>query len=224
MLGAPVPPIGVEQQHTTTDATAVRHGVLRLTFADGLSAELDVPDRMRGPVFADARTSEGFAKVAVDSETGSVIWPGGADLAQTRSTCGREQAPGQTRTWPHSTAPTDSLSRIPRLATPAPRSQCSHGCRGPVEVPTVRRQSGHWSGSISFSVSPARAARQLLSSSSWCSSAHARTSLSFQRPSVLSITSSVSIRTPPDHPDDCVEVGRSVVVVVHRDDRCRRSD
>jgi hypothetical protein len=64
-----------------TAVTVVKHGVLRLTFADGLSAEIDVLDRMRGPVFADARTPAGFAKVAVDPETGTVVWPGGADLA-----------------------------------------------------------------------------------------------------------------------------------------------
>jgi hypothetical protein len=64
-----------------TEATVVRHGVLRLTFADGLTGEVDVLDRMRGPVFDEARTREGFAKVAVDRETGTVVWPGGADLA-----------------------------------------------------------------------------------------------------------------------------------------------
>jgi hypothetical protein len=32
-------------------------------------------------VFADARTPAGFAKVVVDDETGTVVWPGGADLA-----------------------------------------------------------------------------------------------------------------------------------------------
>lgn len=64
-----------------TAAEVVRHGVLRLTFADGLSGEVDVLDRMHGPVFEDARTPEGFAKVAVDSETGTVVWAGGADLA-----------------------------------------------------------------------------------------------------------------------------------------------
>jgi len=64
-----------------TEAAVVRHGVLRLTFADGLSGEVDVLDRMRGPVFEAARTAEGFAKVTVDRETGTVIWPGGADLA-----------------------------------------------------------------------------------------------------------------------------------------------
>ena len=64
-----------------TEAAIVQHGVLRLTFADGLSGEVDVLDRMRGPVFEEARTPEGFAKVTVDRETGTVIWPGGADLA-----------------------------------------------------------------------------------------------------------------------------------------------
>jgi Protein of unknown function (DUF2442) len=64
-----------------TAAEVVRHGVLRLTFADGLSGEVDVLDRMHGPVFEDARTPEGFAKAPVDSETGTVVWAGGADLA-----------------------------------------------------------------------------------------------------------------------------------------------
>lgn len=61
--------------------SVVEHGVLRLTFADGVWAELIVLDRMRGPVFAEARTPEGFAEAAVDAESGTVVWPGGADLA-----------------------------------------------------------------------------------------------------------------------------------------------
>ncbi len=68
----------------TPDITAVevvRHGVLRLTFADGLSGEVDVLDRIWGTVFEDVRTPAGFAKVKVDTETGTVVWPGGADLA-----------------------------------------------------------------------------------------------------------------------------------------------
>jgi hypothetical protein len=64
-----------------TAVTVVRHGVLRLTFADGLLAELDVLERMRGPVFAEARTPARFGDVAVDPETGTVVWPDGADLA-----------------------------------------------------------------------------------------------------------------------------------------------
>ena len=64
-----------------TQARAVRHGVLALTFADGLQGEVGVLERMRGPVFDQARTPDGFARVQVDGETGTVTWPGGADLA-----------------------------------------------------------------------------------------------------------------------------------------------
>jgi hypothetical protein len=64
-----------------TAVTVVEHGTLQLTFADGLSAQLNVLDRMHGPVFAQARTPEGFANATVDAETGTVVWPGGADLA-----------------------------------------------------------------------------------------------------------------------------------------------
>ena len=68
----------------TPDITAVavvRHGVLRLTFANGLEGEVEVLDRMRGPVFAHAVTPDGFAAVSVDAETGTIVWPNGADLA-----------------------------------------------------------------------------------------------------------------------------------------------
>ncbi|MGO9750073.1 MAG: hypothetical protein ACLP8S_32855 [Solirubrobacteraceae bacterium] len=37
---------------------------------------------MRGSVFAEARTPAGFQRAHVDPETGTVVWPGGADLAR----------------------------------------------------------------------------------------------------------------------------------------------
>jgi Protein of unknown function (DUF2442) len=58
-----------------------RHGVLHLTFADGLTGEVAVLDRMLGPVFEVARTEHGFGAVRVDRETGTVVWPQGANLA-----------------------------------------------------------------------------------------------------------------------------------------------
>ena len=64
----------------TPDITGVRvasHGVLWLTFSDGVEGEVAVLDRMRGPVFAEARTPEAFACAGVDEETGTVGWPGG---------------------------------------------------------------------------------------------------------------------------------------------------
>lgn len=64
-----------------THVAVVRHGVLHLRFADGREGDVAVLDRMRGPVFEAARSPDGFAEVTVDAETGTVIWPGGADLA-----------------------------------------------------------------------------------------------------------------------------------------------
>jgi len=64
-----------------TAVAVVRHGVLRLTFADGLSGGVEVLDRMRGPVFADALAPSGFAAVTVDREAGTIGWPGVLDLA-----------------------------------------------------------------------------------------------------------------------------------------------
>jgi hypothetical protein len=61
--------------------SVVRHGVLRLTFADGLTGEVDVLGRMHGSVFERAVTPTGFAAVTIDIESGTVVWPGGADLA-----------------------------------------------------------------------------------------------------------------------------------------------
>lgn len=64
-----------------TNVRVVKHGVLELTFADGLNGEVEVLGRMHGPVFENARSPAGFEKVSVDPESGTVIWPGGADLA-----------------------------------------------------------------------------------------------------------------------------------------------
>jgi Protein of unknown function (DUF2442) len=83
-----------------TEASLVRHGVLRLVFADGLTGEVEVLNRMHGPVFDEARTPDGFAKVGVDAETGTVTWSGGADLApdtlyervRTGAWCGQDVA------------------------------------------------------------------------------------------------------------------------------------
>ncbi len=57
---------------------------LRLTFADGFVGDVDLADRFKaskGPMFKPLRDVEYFAKVAVDTELGTVVWPNGADLA-----------------------------------------------------------------------------------------------------------------------------------------------
>lgn len=69
------------------EITAVEHlggHRLRLTFADGFIGQVDLADRFaapRGPMFEPLRDVAYFAKVAVDPELGTVVWPNGADLA-----------------------------------------------------------------------------------------------------------------------------------------------
>ncbi len=57
---------------------------LRLTFAGGEVAEVDLAERLNGKVgsvFEPLRDEAFFAQVAVDEELGTVVWPNGADLA-----------------------------------------------------------------------------------------------------------------------------------------------
>lgn len=64
-----------------TEITVVEYGILRIVFVDGLSGEVDVLDRLWGPVFERARTETGFSEAYLDREAGTVAWPGGAGLA-----------------------------------------------------------------------------------------------------------------------------------------------
>jgi hypothetical protein len=57
---------------------------LRLTFAHGLVADIDLTDELLGevgPIFEPLRDESFFAQVTVDREIGTVVWPNGADLA-----------------------------------------------------------------------------------------------------------------------------------------------
>jgi len=54
---------------------------LRLNFSDGSSGEVDFAGREWRGVFAPLRDPAFFAKVAVDPELGTIIWPGGIDMA-----------------------------------------------------------------------------------------------------------------------------------------------
>ncbi len=62
-------------------AQVVRHGVVALTFEDGLEGEVDLTDRLWGPVFERAKTPAGFAELYVDEQGGTIAWPGEVDLA-----------------------------------------------------------------------------------------------------------------------------------------------
>ena len=53
--------------------------VLRLSFSDGVIRDVDVGEFLRGPVFEPLRSDpEFFRQVRVES--GTIVWPNGADI------------------------------------------------------------------------------------------------------------------------------------------------
>ena len=54
---------------------------LWVRFADGAAGEVDLSDLVGKGVFAAWQDPKEFAQVAVDTESGTVAWPGGIDLA-----------------------------------------------------------------------------------------------------------------------------------------------
>lgn len=53
---------------------------LRLSFTDGLVREVDLSDDLWGPMADPLRNPDYFARVQVDPELGTVVWPNGYDL------------------------------------------------------------------------------------------------------------------------------------------------
>ncbi|MFQ5527100.1 MAG: DUF2442 domain-containing protein [Thermoanaerobaculia bacterium] len=53
---------------------------LRVEFSDGTAGEVDLSERLFGPVFEPLKDPSLFEKVSVD-EFGAICWPNGADLA-----------------------------------------------------------------------------------------------------------------------------------------------
>jgi hypothetical protein len=53
---------------------------LRVTFSDGLVRELDFERTLADGILATLRNPELFARVAVDTTTGTIAWPNGIDL------------------------------------------------------------------------------------------------------------------------------------------------
>ena len=55
---------------------------LELTFADGITREIDFEPRIagRGGVFCPLEDPDFFQQVRVDSEAGTIVWPNGVDF------------------------------------------------------------------------------------------------------------------------------------------------
>lgn len=60
--------------------TALSGHRLHVEFDDGTAGEIDLTDRLFGPVFEPLRDEREFNKVTID-EFGAIVWPCGADLA-----------------------------------------------------------------------------------------------------------------------------------------------
>lgn len=67
---------------TLKKAEAIHDYVVRLTYADGLTAEVDLAYIVGlGPVFEDLREPELFRRLRASPAANTVIWPNGADIA-----------------------------------------------------------------------------------------------------------------------------------------------
>ena len=52
-----------------------------LRFADGLTGEIDLSNELWGGVFEPLKDPTEFAKLRVDPELDTIVWPTGADLS-----------------------------------------------------------------------------------------------------------------------------------------------
>ena len=65
-----------------TQVEHIKEYLLAITFADGQTVEMDFADRVvgRGGVFEPLEDVVFFARVRVDSEAGTLVWPNDVDL------------------------------------------------------------------------------------------------------------------------------------------------
>lgn len=63
-----------------TEVEALPGYRIRVKFADGAAGEIDLTDRLFGPVFEPLKDQGFFASVYID-EFGVVCWPNDADIA-----------------------------------------------------------------------------------------------------------------------------------------------
>lgn len=55
--------------------------IVRLTFSDGVTKEVNLEPFLHGPIFEPIRSNlDYFRSVYVDEDAGTIVWPNGADL------------------------------------------------------------------------------------------------------------------------------------------------
>lgn len=71
----------MEQLRDVTGVEVVGEYRLRLVFDDGTMGEVDFTEREWNGVFEPLRDPRYFARVTVEPEAGTIMWPNGADMA-----------------------------------------------------------------------------------------------------------------------------------------------
>lgn len=54
---------------------------LWVAFDDGTEGQVDLQEHLRGPIFEPLQDERYFARVSIDPELETIVWPNGADFA-----------------------------------------------------------------------------------------------------------------------------------------------
>jgi hypothetical protein len=63
------------------EARYVADYTVHLKFSDGAEGDVDLSDRLFGPVFEPLRDIDEFKKMTLNSDIRTIVWPNGADFA-----------------------------------------------------------------------------------------------------------------------------------------------
>lgn len=66
--------------HDIVDVEVTGDHSLRVTFDDQAVRDVSLEGQLEGPVFEPLRDPDLFAQARVDRESGTIVWPTGADL------------------------------------------------------------------------------------------------------------------------------------------------
>jgi hypothetical protein len=64
-----------------TEATYLHDFILRLTFSNGVTKDVDLEQELYGEIFSPLKEMALFQSVRVNPDTGTIEWPNGADFA-----------------------------------------------------------------------------------------------------------------------------------------------
>jgi hypothetical protein len=72
---------------------------VRIVFADGEVRDVDITPLLGTPAFAPLRDPALFERVAIDEQTGTIVWPGDVDLDPDVIYAGRDLGPSSARIY-----------------------------------------------------------------------------------------------------------------------------